>query len=74
MKKTHIYGLYSTRNEIIRYIGKSNDPKLRLKGHIWTSINNKSNSYKSCWIRKEISDGYEIKYKILETCYLDEWV
>ena len=75
MEKTNIYGLYSTRDEKkIRYIGKSNNLKLRLKGHIWTSINYESNTYKSCWIRKEINDGYEIKYKILETCNLDEWV
>ena len=31
MEKTNIYGLYSTRDEKIRYIGKSNNLKLRLK-------------------------------------------
>jgi hypothetical protein len=74
MKKTNIYGLYSTRNNTIRYVGKSNNPKSRLKDHIWSSMNTNNNTYKSCWIRKEITDGYQIKYKILETCNLDEWV
>jgi hypothetical protein len=73
MKITTIYGLYSTRDNIIRYVGKSNNPKTRLKDHVWSSVTKKNNTHKSCWIRKEINDGYKIKYEILETCNLDEW-
>jgi hypothetical protein len=74
MKKTTIYGLYSTRNNEIRYIGKSNNPKSRLKNHLWASKTKKENTHKACWIRKEINEGYDIKYKILEICSINEWV
>ena len=72
-KSTIIYGLYSTRDNDIRYVGKSNNPKSRLKDHIWSSKSKKSNTYKSCWIRKELNEGYNIKIKVLEVCDVDEW-
>ena len=73
MKQTFIYGLYSTRSDEIRYIGKSNNPKSRLKDHVWASRVNRDNTHKACWIRRELNDGYSIKYKVLEICNIDEW-
>ena len=73
MEKTTIYGLYSTRDNIIRYVGKSNNPKSRLKDHIWSSKAKINNTYKSCWIRKELNDGFNILYKVLEICDMESW-
>jgi hypothetical protein len=73
MKKTTIYGLYSTRDNVIRYVGKSNNPKSRLKDHVWSSKTKKSNTHKSCWVRKEINDGFDILYKVLEICDIESW-
>jgi hypothetical protein len=73
MEKTTIYGLYSTRDNIIRYVGKSNNPKSRLKDHIWSSKAKINNTYKSCWIRKELNDGFNILYKVLEVCDMESW-
>lgn len=73
MNKTTIYGLYSTRDNTIRYIGKANDPKNRLRSHIWSSQARVDDTYKSCWIRKELNDGFKIEYQILEVCDINEW-
>jgi hypothetical protein len=73
MKTTFIYGLYSTRDNEIRYVGKSNNPKSRLKDHVWASRVKRDNTHKACWIRKELNDGYTIQYNILETCDITEW-
>jgi excinuclease UvrABC nuclease subunit len=45
MNKTTIYGLYSTRDNTIRYIGKANDPKNRLRSHVWSSQARVDDSY-----------------------------
>jgi hypothetical protein len=42
MKKTFIYGLFSDKDNIIRY-GKSDNPILRVKRHIYQRI---TKSYK----------------------------
>ena len=73
MNKTTIYGLYSTRDNTIRYIGKANDPKNRLRSHIWSSQARVDDTYKSCWIRKELNDGFKIEFQVLEVCDINEW-
>lgn len=72
--RTFIYGLFSTRNNEIRYVGKANDPKERLRHHLYGS-NDKINNmtHKCCWIRKELNDGYKVDYIILEECEFTDW-
>lgn len=63
-----IYGLYSTRNYKIRYIGKTKVKiEKRLKQHIRGAIKENQQTYKDRWIRKEIFEGYEILIKEIET-------
>lgn len=63
-----IYGLYSTRNYKIRYVGKTKEKiEKRLKQHIRGAIKENQQTYKDKWIRKEISEGYSILIKEIET-------
>lgn len=63
-----IYGLYSTRNYKIRYVGKTKIKiEKRLKQHIRGAVKENQQTYKDRWIRKEISEGYVILIKEIET-------
>lgn len=71
MKTTFIYLLKDPRNNFIRYIGKSNNPKLRLYGHCNKS--NLNNSYKSRWIK--VLKAFNLKpiLEIIEEIPIKEW-
>jgi len=59
-----IYGLSSTNNpELIRYIGKSNNPNKRLMAHLTASKTKKT--YRDKWINSEIEKGNKIHIKVL---------
>jgi hypothetical protein len=67
---TYIYGLYEVgKEDEIRYIGKTYNPKERLRSH---TKNFKSNKDKSVWIKNIISNGSRIGMVILEECY-ENW-
>lgn len=66
---SYIYGLYSTRNNIIRYIGYSCEPITRYKKHLRESKNLKYHRHK--WIQKELLENFQIKLEILG-CYKQE--
>lgn len=75
MEKTFIYGLVSKKEpEIIRYIGKADDPEYRKKRHIQNTKydfkKNKKLTHKDYWIIKE---NYEIDFIILEKCDKNMW-
>ena len=68
---TYIYGLYnSLEPDVIRYIGKSNNPIKRLKEHI--RCIKYDNTYKSNWIKSFDAQKY-LKIKILAICPLNEY-
>lgn len=75
MKMTYIYGLKLFNSDEIRYIGKSDDPKKRLKRHIsdtkYKIKNGLKLTYKEFWLKK---NDFKIDYTILELCSYDEWV
>lgn len=72
MRTTFIYGLYSSNNpNQIRYVGKANNPKERLRHHLFESKRGKT--HKCCWIRSELEKGFNILYKILDECPYDKW-
>lgn len=59
-----IYGLSSTNNpELIRYVGKSNNPNKRLIAHLLASKTKKT--YRDKWIFSELEKGNSINIKIL---------
>lgn len=71
--KTVIYGLYSTENNIIRYIGKANCPYSRFYSHLAEAKYTEIKTHKADWIRSVLKKGYELKYKILDICDLENW-
>lgn len=59
-----IYGLFSTNNpELVRYIGKANNPYKRLTAHLLASKSKKT--YRDKWIFSELEKGNSINIKIL---------
>ncbi len=61
MKQCIVYGLYSSRDDELRYIGQTiNRLSLRLSAHISVS-KHKAKSPVHFWIRREMVDGYCIK-------------
>lgn len=74
---TYIYKLVDPREpEVVRYVGKSNDPFSRLKDHIKEAKAGKRKSYKNNWILKLLSEGVRPEFVILEPVfykYHEEW-
>lgn len=66
----YIYALLD-ENDVIRYIGKSNNPKVRYYSHICSAKNKKT--HKECWIYGLISRGLKPSLKIIEECTFDTW-
>lgn len=66
-----IYGLHSSENDKIKYVGMTKQVLAkRLRAHIYDSTHpltsSSYGSYKSRWIRKVIESGYDIKIIELE--------
>lgn len=55
-----------------RYVGKSINPQLRLKQHIWKAQNNNRNHPRSKWIKDLIESGESPQVKILEATTADD--
>jgi hypothetical protein len=72
--KTFIYGLTTTDNDEIRYIGKADNPIKRLNKHITNTRlalkNGDKLTHKDNWI---IKNNFKIKCIILEECYYSIW-
>jgi hypothetical protein len=60
-----VYGLYSTRNNEVRYIGETDNLQARLINHRATARSGKELSVKAEWIRKEEKAGHQIECIIL---------
>ena len=64
-----IYGLFSTMDDKIRYVGKTSKTlEERLYYHIYGALKRKQKSYKDKWIRKVYKDGFEVQIKEIEKC------
>ena len=72
MNTTFIYALCCPCTGEVRYIGKSNKPKDRLKAHIWSGKRAQS-SYKRNWIDKLKSKGFRPELLVLEETIVDNW-
>jgi hypothetical protein len=60
-----VYGLYSTRNNQVRYVGETYNVATRLASHLSGARSGKDTSVKSEWILEEESQGFDIKAIIL---------
>lgn len=68
---TYIYALYELGKENeIRYVGKSDNPSKRLRDH---KNDNRTTSYKSCWIKSVTSNGGDIGLKVLKAVDQRNW-
>src|SRR5689334_16351620 len=66
---TYIYGLIDPRTDLLRYVGKSNDPSLRYYRH----LSDKSSTHKACWIKGLLKSGAAPRLIILDTVPAAEW-
>lgn len=71
MKNVFIYGLCSSDDNIIRYVGKCSDIEYRLKMHY--SQRNSSKTHKNNWINYIIKKGCKLKMIVLEEVSEKYW-
>lgn len=63
----YIYGLYSTKDSAIRYVGQTRSSlKKRLKEHIYGALRYNGQTHKDMWIRKIYNEKHEIQIISLE--------
>lgn len=63
----YIYGLSSSENGIIRYVGQTkNSLKSRLNEHKCDALTRKLKSHKCNWIRKIYKDGFKLQIELIE--------
>lgn len=70
---TYIYILVDPRNDAIKYIGKANNCKSRLREHIYDARVKKNPSSKKCWIKSLIAKNLKPVIEILDEVPLVEW-
>ena len=66
--QAEVYGLYSSRDGRVRYVGQSGDSRLRFKEHLGSPGGRALDG----WILHEWRNGYLIRYAVLEICDYDK--
>lgn len=69
----YIYALIDPRDESIRYIGKTINPKSRMSCHI-SECKKSDRNYRLNWVRNLLSNGLHPKMKILKICSLSDFI
>ena len=70
--KTNIYTLSDPNTGLVRYVGKSDDVKVRFQSHVREAIAC-SETHKSKWIRKLHKDGKLPVLSIIDTINKNDW-
>lgn len=66
----YIYGLYDPRDGALRYVGKSNKPRLRY----WMHMDESGGTHKNRWIASLVRAGHRPELRILEEIApSDDW-
>lgn len=68
---TFIYTLICPETDIVRYIGKSNNPKRRYHAHM--RIDKTACSHKINWVQSLLKRGLKPKLEIIKKVPMDEW-
>lgn len=68
---TYIYGLSDPRDGGVRYIGKANNPRLRMYGHLRSA--RKKYTKVAIWIRGLLEESILPRMEILEIVDMSEW-
>lgn len=70
---TFIYALIDPETNTIRYIGKSDNPKKRLRLHLTEARTSKRESHRLNWLRKLLKNSQRPRIMILEECNVENW-
>lgn len=71
MENTYIYALIDPRNNLVRYIGKTNNIKQRYYKHLNPQKGN--NTYKNNWINLLKKQGFKPEILILDEVPINNW-
>ncbi len=72
--RTFIYGLMEPETNMVRYVGKANNPKQRLaEHHQSTRLIKQKNCHRRNWLLSLIERGTKAKLIILEEVSIEEW-
>lgn len=70
----NIYGLYSTEDHKIRYVGKTKSSlKNRLSSHKYDALKKKTKNHKCNWIRSVYNDGFSIGIELIAITDEEHW-
>lgn len=70
---TYIYVLLDPRDNEVRYVGKTSNPKSRLSGHISECKRESSKHYRARWIRSLLKDNLKPIIKFIKVCPLNDF-
>ena len=73
MKQTFIYALLDPNTLQVRYIGKSNNPKMRMYRHVYDAIHDKSRTHKNNWVRSLVHKKQRPIMQVIECCDMAVW-
>ena len=68
MRKVYIYALKSPIDGLVMYIGKTNDPELRHKQHVFEAWRYAPTSAKLKWISELLENDLEPGIEVIDTC------
>ena len=71
-KQVYIYGLYDPITKELRYIGKTNNLRSRLWGHL-RDAKGGQRTHKGAWIRKLLREGAEPIISVIRKATKDDW-
>jgi hypothetical protein len=71
MKTIYIYTLSDPRNNLVRYVGKTNNPNMRLKNHLNRRHNERT--HKRNWIDSLKKNNLKPLFEIIDEVPINEW-
>jgi group I intron endonuclease len=71
MRTTFIYGLICPKTNTIKYIGKADDIKRRLRQHIYQSKYSDNN--KNLWIKNLLKENYKPEIEVIDEVPINDW-
>lgn len=71
METTYIYTLSDPRNNLVRYVGKTSNPKMRLQNHMNRKHNERT--HKRNWIESLKKNKLKPLFEIIDEVPINEW-
>ncbi len=70
---TYIYVLIDPRDNSVRYVGKTSNPKYRLSGHIAECKKESTIHYRARWIKTLLKENLKPEIKFIKVCPLEKF-